>query len=70
MVGLNTIYPTQNDTGPDDANHDFHGIFILDDRSGCGGEEKRGMTLLDVAPTILDLLGLEVPPDMQGRIIT
>ena len=26
-----------------------------------------GMHLLDVAPTVLDLLGIEAPPSMRGR---
>lgn len=69
-VGFDSIYTFENDTGPDDANHDYHGIFIMDDRSGQGGREICGMQLTDVAPTVLDLLGVEPPPDMQGRVLT
>jgi predicted AlkP superfamily phosphohydrolase/phosphomutase len=68
-VGFDSIYTFENDTGPDDANHDFHGIFIMDDRSGRGGEEVKGLQILDVAPTVLDLLGIGKPEDMQGKII-
>ena len=68
-VGFDSIYTFENDTGPDDANHDYHGIFVMDDRSGRGGRELSGLQLMDVAPTVLDLLGVEVPPDMQGRAI-
>jgi arylsulfatase A-like enzyme len=28
-----------------------------------------GLQLMDVAPTILDVMGVPVPSDMQGRII-
>src|SRR5439155_5238306 len=28
-VGMGTIHTFENDTGPDEANHDCHGIFIL-----------------------------------------
>jgi len=68
-VGFDSIYTFENDTGPDDANHDYHGIFIMDDRSGRGGEELKGLNLMDVAPTILDLFGIEPPGDMQGKVI-
>lgn len=68
-VGLDSVYTFENDTGPDDANHDYHGIFIMDDRQGRGGAEQRGLNVIDVAPTVLELLGAPVPSDMQGRSI-
>jgi predicted AlkP superfamily phosphohydrolase/phosphomutase len=68
-VGFDSIYTFENDTGPDDANHDFHGIFIMDDGSGRGGEEVKGLDIMDVAPTILDLMGIGKPEDMQGKIV-
>jgi len=65
-VGTGAIYTFENDTGPDDANHDWNGIFIA---SGPG-IEKRGhtpqMSIIDVAPTMLSLLGAPAPQDMQG----
>ncbi|HEU4402207.1 MAG TPA: alkaline phosphatase family protein [Candidatus Polarisedimenticolia bacterium] len=67
-VGLKTIHTFENDTGPDDANHDWHGIFIM--RSGSSREPKgelRGLRIYDVAPTVLDLLGVERPAGMIGR---
>jgi len=68
-VGLKTIHTFENDTGPDDANHDWHGIFLL--RGPQTGEfprgELQGVRIFDVAPTILRLLGLEPPPEMIGR---
>lgn len=68
-VGLRTIHTFENDTGPDDANHDWHGIFIM--RSPQMARQPRGelqaLSIFDVAPTILDLFALETPPDMIGR---
>jgi bisphosphoglycerate-independent phosphoglycerate mutase (AlkP superfamily) len=28
-----------------------------------------GLQLMDVAPTVLDLMEVPVPPDMQGKIV-
>ncbi len=70
MVGMNSVYTFENDTGPDDANHDYHGIFIMDDRAERGGAELTGLQLMDIAPTVLDLMGVDVPGDMQGKTIS
>jgi predicted AlkP superfamily phosphohydrolase/phosphomutase len=60
------IHTFDNDTGPDDANHAQHGVLMM---SGPGIERQRrdDMHLLDVAPTVLDLLGVAVPAGMRGR---
>ena len=66
-LGLNRIHTFENDTGPDDANHAQHGLYILADPQarGCGRGPKRH--LMDVAPTVLELMGEPIPADMQGR---
>jgi len=64
-----SVYTFENDTGPDDANHDYYGIFIMDDRTGRNGVQLTGLGLMDVAPTILRLMGVDVPEEMQGRIV-
>lgn len=66
-IGHDEFYTFDNDTGPDDANHAQHGIFILRDGSPAGCVE--GHQLMDIAPTLLNRMGLPVPGDMQGRII-
>jgi predicted AlkP superfamily phosphohydrolase/phosphomutase len=68
-VGFDSIHTFDNDTGPDDANHDFDGILIMDDRSGRHRGEQAGLNIIDVAPTILDLFGIDVPGEMQGKSI-
>lgn len=68
-VGYDDIFTFENDTGPDDANHDYHGIFILDDRTGAGGRELQGLALPAVAPTMLRLMDVPVPADMPGQPI-
>ncbi len=69
-VGYGRIHTAENDTGPDDANHAQHGIFILyDPRQNLGGRKLEGLHLMDVAPTVLDIMGLPVPEDMLGKVI-
>jgi predicted AlkP superfamily phosphohydrolase/phosphomutase len=65
-IGHPTIWSRENDTGPDEANHDRYGIFILKDGDLGGGGERKGLALTDVAPTILTLMGQPVPADMIG----
>jgi predicted AlkP superfamily phosphohydrolase/phosphomutase len=59
------IHTFENDTGPDDANHAQDGLLIM---AGPGIEPgpREGMHLLDVGPTVLELLGLPVPDSMRG----
>jgi predicted AlkP superfamily phosphohydrolase/phosphomutase len=68
-VGIGSIHTFENDTGPDDANHSQHGIFIM----GVPGMKARGrvsgLHIMDVAPTVLDLLGVSVPEDMEGKVL-
>jgi predicted AlkP superfamily phosphohydrolase/phosphomutase len=68
-LGYNDIYTFENDTGPDDANHAEHGMFILYDPRQRGAGQVSGYNLLDIAPTLLTRMGLKVPPEMQGRPI-
>ena len=65
-----SVYTFENDTGPDDANHDYHGIFIMRERPGEQSLQAEGLNLKDVAPTVLSLLGEAVPADMDGKVIT
>ena len=69
-VGGGKVHTFENDTGPDDANHDWHGIFIIDDpRRDLGGRRLDGLQLQQVAPTILTALGVPVPPTMTAPVI-
>jgi len=82
-VGLRTIHTFENDTGPDDANHDQYGIFVLaapgqtqtrmftsfTDAFGLRSAPRDGLHLMDVAPTVLKLLDVDVPEDMEGKVV-
>jgi predicted AlkP superfamily phosphohydrolase/phosphomutase len=70
MLGLRSIYTFENDTGPDDANHGQYGIFIADPAGGVAGAGKLdGLNIQDIAPTILDLFGVPIPAEMEGKVI-
>jgi predicted AlkP superfamily phosphohydrolase/phosphomutase len=57
----------ENDTGPDDCNHAQFGAFILASKNLPLQGEIAGAGLLDLAPTLLELTGTDVPSSMQGR---
>lgn len=63
-VGASSIYAETNDTGPDDANHAMEGIVLLSDGDGV---ELSDASLFDIAPTVLNWMGLPVSPEMRGN---
>jgi predicted AlkP superfamily phosphohydrolase/phosphomutase len=65
-VGYPTVHIQENDTGPDDCNHAQFGSFILAASNSPLQGELEGARLLDIAPTLLELGGYDVPSSMQG----
>ncbi len=70
-VGMGGIHTFENDTGPDEANHDWHGLFILTTNGAPAPLRgvQEGVTIYDVAPTLLRLLGRPIPDGLAGRSI-
>lgn len=68
-VGYGAVHVQENDTGPDDCNHAQFGAFVLAVPGGPSHGEIEGAHLLDVAPTLLELGGYDIPPSMQGRTL-
>ena len=65
-VGWKRIHVFENDTGPDDANHAQHGIFIYHNpQHDLKGKALDDLHLMQIAPTVLQLLGVDIPSDMQ-----
>ena len=60
--GIQTL---ENDTGPDDANHAQDGLFVMAG-PGIGATGRTDAHLLDIAPTVLELLDIEEPAGMRG----
>lgn len=56
----------QNDSGPDEANHDWDGVYVGRHARLPKGELS-GLSLLDVGPTLCALAGAAPLPNAQGR---
>ncbi|MFI5322923.1 MAG: phosphodiesterase, partial [Thermodesulfobacteriota bacterium] len=73
-VGTGCIYTFDNDTGSDEANHDWNGIFIMNEIGCVTGNLKQGymdsISIYDIAPTILDLYGMKFPAETNGKSLT
>jgi predicted AlkP superfamily phosphohydrolase/phosphomutase len=68
-VGYNTMYLMDNDTGPDDAVHDYYGIYILYNPKNKTGKNLGVKNIIDIAPTILNIFGITNTNDREGEII-
>lgn len=66
-VGHGRLHVQENDTGPDACNHAQYGMFLLAAPNLPLRGEYEGARLLDIAPTLLDLAGYDIPDSMQGR---
>ncbi|MFC1629570.1 alkaline phosphatase family protein, partial [Gemmatimonadota bacterium] len=58
-IGGDSLYTPGNDIGPDDANHNWDGIFIAAGR-GISEEGETASDILDIAPRVLSVLDLPV----------
>jgi len=65
MVG--DCFTYENDTGPDGANHDRTGVFVMSGAPGQPSGRVEGLKLIDVGPSILSLYGIDPPDGAQGR---
>ena len=68
-VGYNSIWTNKNDTGADDANHSQYGIFVMRGDNQHYAERRNGLRIMDVTPTVLDRMGIEIPWYMEGNVI-
>jgi hypothetical protein len=66
-VGYPGLHTQENDTGPDGCNHAQFGSFILAAPNNPLQGEVEGAHLLDMAPTLLEMGGYDIPASMQGR---
>ncbi len=67
QVGTGEIFTYENDTGPDGANHDRTGVFVMAGLPGQRTGRVDGLSLVDVGPSILSLYGIPAPEGAVGR---
>jgi predicted AlkP superfamily phosphohydrolase/phosphomutase len=65
-VGHDEIWQVGNDTGADEANHAWDGIFVWA-ADGVSSRRDVPADILDIAPTLLAYQGIESPPGLTGR---
>ena len=65
-IGNASLFTYENDTGPDGANHDREGIFIMNGAPGQPTGKVEGLRLVDVGPTILSLYDIEASTALPG----
>jgi len=68
-IGHNNIYVFENDTGPDDANHDYKAVFLMHDKEIEKPGPVKNTSIYDIAPTVLHNMGFDIPEDMSGKVV-
>lgn len=68
-MGHGNIYLPENDTGPDDAVHDKMGLYIYYDPKSDLSGKKEDLNIVDIAPTILKVMDLPIPDEMEGEAL-
>ncbi len=69
-MGHDSLYLSENDTGPDDSVHSMDGVFMMRvPGKDLGGRELEGLRIEDIGPTLLKLYGLEYGDGVDGRVV-
>ena len=68
-VGYDDVFTYENDTGPDGANHDRTGVFVMAGLPGQRTGRQEGLRLVDVGPSVLSLYGIDAPEGAEGKSV-
>ena len=67
-IGHKRMYISENDTGPDDSVHWMDGVFLIYNKGKNNNSMKlERLSIYDVAPTILEMMNVNIPTDMEGK---
>lgn len=55
---------------PRTGNHEPYGIFIAKGKNLESAKQIKGAEIIDIAPTVLHLMGMPVPEDMDGKVLS
>ena len=67
-IGNPSMFTYENDTGPDGANHDRDGVFIMNGAPRQPTGKIEGLRLVDVGPTILSLYDIDASEALPGAV--
>jgi predicted AlkP superfamily phosphohydrolase/phosphomutase len=67
-VGNPSLFTYENDTGPDGANHDRDGVFVMSGLPGQPTGRLDPLQLVDVGPSILSIYGIEPEPALPAAV--
>lgn len=68
-VGNKTLYSWATEKGPDDAIHASPGFFLIHDKSISKKRFEGRRDIRDITPTILKIMGIKIPNDVEGKPI-
>lgn len=69
QIGHDTLYSYNTSLGGDVGVHSMYGIFAMSQPAKDASKPVEGIKLADVAPTVLNMLGVDVPEDLDGKSI-
>jgi predicted AlkP superfamily phosphohydrolase/phosphomutase len=68
-VGHDSLYLSENDTGPDDSVHSMDGVFLMANPSkDLGGKETAGLELRNIGPSLLGAYALRFGDDAIDKL--
>jgi len=67
LDGRGGTFDAENDRGHDDANHDWHGVFLAAGPSVPTRGRTEALEIFDVARTCLGIFGVAAPSGLLGR---
>ena len=74
IIEYSNFYQPEADNPPRnphvEGGHTLDGIFVAHGEHVSAGRTVKGASLIDLAPTILHLLGQEIPSDFDGSVLT
>ena len=66
-LGHRSVFIKTNDTGPDEANHDYNGIWIMADKKLTSQNVEIPADICDIFQTAIFAMGITRPVDTRGK---